>query len=71
MGESEIDKILFKIKITLSKKEYRLLARNSELSIELLMDNGEYLNLHRGVLEGNPCNIFKYLEISGKNIRFR
>jgi hypothetical protein len=37
MGSAVIDKMALKIKITLSKKIYKLLARNNEMSIELDM----------------------------------
>ncbi len=35
MGMGEIDNMLLKIKLTLSKERYLLLAKNGDLSIEL------------------------------------
>ena len=35
------------------------------------MNAQDYLTLHHRELQGNPCNIFKYLEIAGDRIRFR
>lgn len=35
------------------------------------MTQKDYMRLHNSELKGNPCNIFKYLEIMGNNVRFR
>ena len=35
------------------------------------MAQGDYMKLHNHELKGNPCNIFKYLEIIGQNVVFR
>lgn len=45
----------------MNKDHYCLIAHNSNVEINLQMEAGEYMKLHQGQLQGNPCNIFKYL----------
>lgn len=35
------------------------------------MDAKDYLGFHQKDLQGNPCNIFKYLMIENNKLRFR
>lgn len=71
LGQADIDGVALKVKLSLSRERYLLLANNSSLSIELEMDYSEYIGLHRGLLEGNPCRIFNFLEIKGDEVRFK
>jgi hypothetical protein len=70
-GNSVIDGVQLRVKVTLDSQHYRLRAQNSTLQISLQMNSQDYLALHHRELQGNPCNIFKYLEIVGDKIRFR
>jgi hypothetical protein len=63
--------VQLRVKITLDKQRYQLRAKNNVLQISLQMNAQDYLALHHRELQGNPCNIFKYLEIAGDKIRFR
>lgn len=60
-----------RVKVTIDKQHYQLRAKNNVLQISLQMNAQDYLALHHRELQGNPCNIFKYLEIAGEKIRFR
>lgn len=35
------------------------------------MDYKEYMRIHNGLLEGNPCKIFEYLIIEGHEVKFK
>jgi hypothetical protein len=70
-GNSEIDGVQLRVKVTLDRQHYCLRAKNNQLQISLQMSAQDYLALHHRELQGNPCNIFKYLEIVGDKIRFR
>lgn len=70
-GNDEIDGIPFKIKLILGSEYYYLFAKNHEVQIKMQMAQGDYMKLHNHELKGNPCNIFKYLEIIGQNVVFR
>jgi hypothetical protein len=71
LGQAWIDGIEVKAKVSLGKEGYLLLAHNGKLSIELEMEHGEYMRIHHSLLSGNPCNIFRFLEIEGESVRFR
>ena len=53
----------YKVKIKLSKTHYHLFAKNHYTKVMIEMSYADYMKLHLGELRGNPCQIFKYLEV--------
>lgn len=47
---ADIDGLHLKIKLTLSKQAYCLMAKNGDVTIELEMDYDEYMRIHNGLL---------------------
>lgn len=58
----------YKIKIKLSKTQYHLFAKNHYTKVMLEMSYGDYMKLHLGDLRGNPCHIFKYMEVRNDRV---
>ena len=60
-----------KVKIKLSKTHYHLFAKNHYTKVMVEMAYGDYMRLHLGELRGNPCQIFKYLEVKKDRVVLR
>ena len=58
----------FKIKIKLTKTNYYLFAKNNHTKLMIEMSYADYMKLHLGELRGNPCCLFKYLQIKGERV---
>jgi hypothetical protein len=67
-GIDYIDSIEFKIKIKLTKTTYYLFGKNSSTKVMMEMSYGDYMKVHLGELRGNPCNIFRLLQIRGDRL---
>ena len=67
-GIDFIDSMEFKIKIKLTKTHYYLFAKNNHTKLMIEMSYADYMKLHLGELRGNPCCLFKYLQIKGERI---